>query len=42
VLAKDPASASEERSLERKWWTLIAVSVAIFMLPLEAVEVAAS
>jgi len=42
VLAKDPASASEEGSLERKWWTLIAVSVAIFMLLLEAAEVAAS
>jgi len=35
VLAKDPASASEEGSLERKWWTLIAVSVAIFMLLLD-------
>jgi EmrB/QacA subfamily drug resistance transporter len=35
VRAEDPTSAGEEGSVERKWWTLIAVSVAIFMLLLD-------
>jgi EmrB/QacA subfamily drug resistance transporter len=32
---QQPAGASEEDAVERKWWTLIAVSVASFMLLLD-------